>query len=139
MSATRKVRLAETLRSELFEVIRRELRDPRIRSGLISITGVDVSPDLKYATVYVSVLGSDQAKKDVVNVLKGASGVLRAQLGRRKAFKSVPELHFRYDESIERGARVFHLIEEATREDEARQPIAASDGTGVEEMPNGVE
>lgn len=120
MAATRKQRLAETLRAELYEVIRRELRDPRFSEGLLSITGVDVSPDLKYATVYVSVLGDETAKKDILKALAGASGVLRAELGRRKAFKSVPELHFRYDESIERGARVFSLIEQATREDAER-------------------
>ncbi|HEX5323886.1 MAG TPA: 30S ribosome-binding factor RbfA [Capsulimonadaceae bacterium] len=122
MSATRKQRLAEALRAELYEVIRREMRDPRLSEGLLSITDVDVSPDLKYATVYVSVLGDDHAKTDILRVLKGAAGVLRAELGRRKAFKSVPELTFRYDESIERGARVFSLIEQATQEDEARHP-----------------
>lgn len=108
------------MRAELYEVIRRELRDPRFSEGLLSITDVDVSPDLKYATVYVSVLGDEQAKTDILKALTGAAGVLRAELGRRKAFKSVPELHFRYDESIERGARVFSLIEQANREDEAK-------------------
>ena len=109
------------MRAELYEVIRRELRDPRFSEGLLSITGVDVSPDLKYATVYVSVLGDDQAKTDILKALTGAAGVLRSELGRRKAFKSVPELHFRYDESIERGAKVFSLIEQATREDQIRR------------------
>jgi ribosome-binding factor A len=117
MSANRKQRLAEALRAELYEVIRRELRDPRLNEGLLSITAVDVSPDLKYAVVYVSVLGDDHAKTDILKALKGAAGVLRAELGRRKAFKSVPELQFRYDESIERGAKVFSLIEQANRED----------------------
>lgn len=130
MAATRKQRLAETLRAELYEVIRRELRDPRFSEGLLSITGVDVSPDLKYATVYVSVLGDEHAKKDILKALAGAAGVLRAELGRRKAFKSVPELHFRYDESIERGARVFQMIEQATREDQERQHEAESEEAG---------
>src|SRR5579875_634371 len=98
MPATRKVRLGETLRAELSEVIRRELRDPRLTAGLLSVTDVEVSPDLKYATVYVSVLGDQKVRRDTLNALHGAAGVLRAELGRRKAFKSVPELHFRYDE-----------------------------------------
>lgn len=131
MAATRKQRLAETLRAELYEVIRRELRDPRFSEGLLSITDVDVSPDLKYATVYVSVLGAEQAKKDILKALAGAAGVLRAELGRRKAFKSVPELHFRYDESIERGARVFSLIERATLEDQAHpHEVESEDSAG---------
>ncbi len=113
MSASRKERLSETLKFELFEVIRREMRDPRFSEGLLSITDVNVSQDLKYATVFVSVLGDEVAQKDILKALKGASGVIRSELCRRKAFKSVPELTFRYDEGFARGARVFSLIQQA--------------------------
>lgn len=116
MAAARRMRLAETVRAELYEVIRRELRDPRISSGLMSITDVDVSGDLKFATVYISVLGDDNAQKNTLAALQGAAGVLRTELGRRKAFKNVPELLFRYDEGIARGAKVFALIQEAARQ-----------------------
>jgi len=128
MPASRKIRLAETLRAGLYEVIRREMRDPRLTAGLLSVTTVEVSADLKYATVYVSVLGDDQVRRDMLKALGGASGLLRAELGRTKAFKSVPELQFRYDESIERGARLFSAIENAVREDAERIPLPSDDG-----------
>jgi ribosome-binding factor A len=115
MPAPRKARIAEALRLELSEVIRREMRDPRLSEGLLSITGVDVSSDLHYATVFVSVLGDDDAKEHVIKALQGASGVLRNELRARKAFKNVPELSFEYDESIARAARIFTLLEESKR------------------------
>ncbi len=117
MPASRKVRLGETLRAELSTLIRTELRDPRLIAGLLSVTSVDVSQDLRYATVYISVLGDDKIRKDAVNALRGAAGVLRAALGATKAFKSVPALTFRYDETIERGARILSAVENAARHD----------------------
>jgi ribosome-binding factor A len=130
MPATRKARLAETLRAELSDAIRRELRDPRLTAGLLSITDVNVSQDLKYATAYISVLGDDKVRKDALNALSGASGVLRQELVRRKAFKSVPELHFRYDETLERAANLYSAIATAVRHDaelEAEHPQVEED------------
>ncbi|MBV9851707.1 MAG: 30S ribosome-binding factor RbfA [Armatimonadetes bacterium] len=126
MPANRKQRLQESLRAELSEVLRREMRDPRFTEGLLSITDVEVSADYKHATVYVSVLGDQQARKDSLNALRGASGVLRGELGRRKTFNTVPELHFKYDESLERGAHMFEVLERIKREDAAREarPLA---------------
>ncbi len=121
MPATRKQRLQESLRAELSEVLRREMRDPRLTEGLLSITGVEVTSDYKHATVFVSVLGDEQARKDILNVLRGAAGVLRGELGRRKTFNSVPELHFKYDESLERGAHMFEVLERVRREDAERE------------------
>jgi len=116
MPAPRKARIAEALRLELSEVIRREMRDPRLSEGLLSITGVDVSSDLRYATVFISVLGDDDAQKQVTKALQGAAGVLRNELRSRKAFKNVPELSFQYDDSIARAARIFTLLEESKRD-----------------------
>ena len=127
MPATRKIRLGETLRAELSNVIRTEMRDPRFTAGLLSVTGVDVSADLKYATVYVSVLGDDKVRRDMLKALGGASGLLRAELGRTKAFKSVPELSFRYDESIERGISLYRAIESAVQQDSLIVPEASED------------
>ena len=120
MPATRKQRLQESLRAELSEVLRREMRDPRFTEGLLSITDVEVAADYKHALVYVSVLGDAQARKDILNALRGAAGVLRGELGRRKTFNSVPELHFKYDESLERGAYMFEMLERVKREDAER-------------------
>jgi ribosome-binding factor A len=115
MAGPRKARIGEALRAELWEVIRREMRDPRLVEGLMSITAVDVSADLKYATVFISVLGDEKAQAGALAALSGAAGVLRNELRQRKSFKSVPELSFRYDEGIARGVRIFDLLEESKR------------------------
>jgi len=117
MSAPRKLRLGETIRAELAGILRREMRDPRLTNGLLTVTGVDVSADLKYATVYVSFLGEDGAKDEAMKALRGASGLLRAELGRTKAFKSVPELRFTYDQGMERGMQIADLIISASKSD----------------------
>lgn len=118
MSAPRKLRLGETIRAELVDILRREMRDPRLTAGLLSVTDVEVSADLKYATVFISFLGEEKGKQDALRALRGAAGLLRAELGRTKSFKSVPELRFSYDTGIERGMQIFDLIENTRRADE---------------------
>ncbi len=86
MPGTRKQRLQDQLREVLSEIIRREMRDPRFNEGLLSITDVEVTADYKSATVFVSVLGSEEAKTEKLNLLRRATGVLRAELKRSKAF-----------------------------------------------------
>jgi ribosome-binding factor A len=133
MAALRKQRLQETLRAELSDVIRREMRDPRFQEGLLTITDVEVSADYKHAVVYVSVLGDATVREHELSALKGAAGVLRGELGRRKAFISVPELQFKYDDSMERGGHVFEMLERIRREDaarEAEQQAASAPGEG---------
>jgi ribosome-binding factor A len=128
MPATRKLRLQESLRTELSDVIRREMRDPRFTGGLLSITDVEVTADLKHATVYVSVLGDEQARQDEMKALRGATNVLRGELKRRRAFINVPELSFKYDDTMERGGQMFELLERIKREDAERpQPEPESD------------
>ncbi len=134
MPGTRKQRLQESLRAELSDVIRREMRDPRFTGGLLSITDVEVTPDLKHATVYVSVLGDEQARKDELAALKGATHVLRTELKRRRAFVNVPELSFKYDDAIERGGQMFALLERVRQEDAVRAQEFPDDGeTGGDE------
>jgi len=125
MPATRKQRLQDQLREVLSEVIRREMRDPRFTDGLLTITDVEVTTDYKNATVFISVLGSEDAKRDKLNLLRGATGVLREELKRSKAFINVPSLTFKYDDTIDRGSHMFEVLEQVKREDAARpQPVA---------------
>ena len=128
MAGMRRERLQEALRAELSEVIRREMRDPRFLEGLLTITDVEVSADYKHAVVYVSVLGANDARDHILAALKGASGVLRGALGKRKAFISVPELEFRYDDSVERGGHVFEVLEHIRREDAVRDANRGASG-----------
>jgi len=128
MPGTRKQRLQESLRAELSDVIRREMRDPRFQTGLLSITEVEVTQDLKHATVYISVLGDAQAQQYELKALRGASHVLREELKRRRVFINVPDLSFKYDDAIERGNQMFELLERVRKEDAARPKPPEAEG-----------
>ena len=103
-------RLNELLREELSELLR-SLKDPRLDDAMITITEVDVAPDLRRATVYVSLLGENE-RDDVLAALNGANRHLHAQLLHRLDVRRVPDFSFRFDPSIERGARLATLIQE---------------------------
>jgi len=111
-------RVADQIQRELSEIIRAELKDPRV--GMITLTGVEVSPDLAHAKVFFTSLADAAARDDTVAGLKRAAGFLRAMLGSRLHTHTTPELHFVYDESVETGIRLTHLIEEAVAADLAR-------------------
>ena len=111
MSTARSARIADQIQRELAEVIRLELRDPRV--GLVTLTGVELSRDQSHAKVFFTVLGSPPG--DAQSGLANAAGFLRSELARRLTTRKVPELHFAYDESVERGMRLTHLIEEAVK------------------------
>jgi ribosome-binding factor A len=93
-----------------------ELKDPRI--GFVTITGVETSPDLRHARVYVSVLGAENAKDESLAGLEAAHGVLQARLGRELRLKRTPQLAFEYDPTVERGVRMTQLIDELAPKDE---------------------
>lgn len=104
-------RINDLLREEISDLIRYEVKDPRV-GGLISITEVHVSPDLRQARVFVSVMGTDEEKVATFRALRAAAGFLQRALRKRLTIRRVPELAFLADESIERGARILALIEE---------------------------
>jgi ribosome-binding factor A len=102
-------RVNESLREVLSEALP-ELKDPRI--GFVTVTGVEASPDLRQARVYVSVLGSERKRRETLKGLSAAHGVLQARLSRELRMKRTPQLSFEYDPSVERGMRVSQLIDE---------------------------
>ena len=91
------------------------LNDPRIR--LVTITGVDTTPDLRQATVFVSVLGSERRRRQALDGLSAAHGVLQARVARELRMKRTPQLAFEYDPSIEHGVRMSKLIDELAPDD----------------------
>jgi ribosome-binding factor A len=97
---------------ELSGLVQRELRDPRV--GMITITSVDVSPDLSHAKVYFTVLDKEKVA-DATQGLQRAAGFLRSELSRRIKLYTTPQLRFVYDESVERGDRLSRLIDAAIR------------------------
>lgn len=107
-------RVNDLLREELSELLLREVKDPRVSRGLVSITEVDVSPDLHNATVYVSHLGDEAERADVLEGLRHSAAFMQKELKHRLAMRGVPALTFRFDPSIERGARLTSLIHEVS-------------------------
>ncbi|KAF1084570.1 Ribosome-binding factor A [Sporotomaculum syntrophicum] len=108
-------RLAEAIKKEMSDLLLNELKDPRI--GFATITGVDVSSDLKYAKIYVSVLGNHEQRVSTMQALTKAQGFVRTELGRRIRLRLVPEISFILDESLDHGVRVMELLEEVKSKD----------------------
>lgn len=113
MTAPRRARIAEHIQRELAELIRTEVRDPRV--GMVTLTGVDVSQDGSHAKVFFTVLGPEAAAREATEGLGHAAGFLRSELAHRLSTRTVPELHFEHDESVERGVRLSRLIDEAVK------------------------
>lgn len=110
MSFRRADRVSDQFRRELSDIILRRMKDPRI--GHVTVTGVEVSKDIRYAKVYVSVLGDAAARATTMDGLRRATGFIRTELGRRVRLRHIPEILFRYDESIEQGTRMDQLLRE---------------------------
>jgi len=109
----RTVRVNELLREEISDLLQREVKDPRLGDGLITVTEVQVSPDLRHATVFVSYLGEGEHRL-VLDGLAAAAPFLHRELVHRLTIRRVPDLNFRFDPSIERGARLASLIHEVS-------------------------
>jgi ribosome-binding factor A len=105
-------RLGDLIQREVSELIRLELRDPRV--SMLTITAVDVSPDMSHAKVFFTMLEKERLE-DTLHGLKRSAGFLRSQLARRLGMYTTPELRFEYDESVERGDRLSRLIDSALR------------------------
>ncbi|MDR3300552.1 MAG: 30S ribosome-binding factor RbfA [Candidatus Accumulibacter sp.] len=108
---TRRDRICGQIRRELAELIRTELKDPRV--GMISVTGVEISADYAHAKVFFSSLSGREHIAPVLAGLQKAAGFLRRELGRRITIHTTPQLHFIFDESLERGADLSELIQQA--------------------------
>jgi len=108
VSQGRPQKVADLIQRELSELIRLEVRDPRV--GMLTITSVDVSPDLSHAKVFITLLQKERLE-DTLQGLRRASGYLRSQLAKRMKLYTTPELRFVYDESVERGDHLSRLID----------------------------
>lgn len=103
-------RVNSLIRQEISELLRREVKDPRLEA-FVAVTAVDTSADMRQARVYVSRIASAQDKRETLGALSSAAGYLRRSLGSRLSLRRVPELTFQWDESIERGDHLLQLIE----------------------------
>lgn len=104
-------RIADQIQRELSEIIRMELKDPRV--GLITITDVEVTQDNEHAKVFFTALGEPVQQEAAERALNHAAGFLRSSLAKVMKLRTVPQLRFNYDVSVERGVRLSNLIDEA--------------------------
>ena len=112
MAGARMRRVNEAVREVLSAQVAGGLKDPRI--GFVTVTGVETTPDLRSARVYVSVLGSERVREDALAGLRSSRGFLQAHLADELRLKRTPTLTFVYDDSVDRGMRISKLIDEST-------------------------
>jgi ribosome-binding factor A len=110
MTSHRANRVAEQIKKEITQMLREEIKDPRI--GFVTVTGAEVTPDIRYAKVFVSIYGDDDIKVQSMQALEKAKGFVRSELGKRIRLRYTPEITFKFDSSIEYGARIMKLLEE---------------------------
>ena len=141
---SRSQRVVEQIHRELAEMIRLEVKDPRV--GFITISGVEITPDYAHAKVFFTSMTGEAEVPEILQGLRRASGFLRRELGRRIRIHTIPELHFHYDRSVEEGSRLSQLIDAVVKEDESREQEGdqsraqegdesrAQDGSGGEDV-----
>ncbi len=109
-------RIGEQIQRELAQLIQHEIKDPRM-GKMVSVSAVEVSRDLAHAKVYITQMMDDHDRKDTLIALNSAAGFLRSEIGKRLSARTVPQLHFFYDDSIERGGELSALIDKAIAAD----------------------
>lgn len=109
-------RISEEMKKEISSIIHNELKDPRLPK-LISVMSANVTKDLRYAKVYISILGDDEEKRNAIMGLKSAAGYIRREVGRRMQIRFVPEIQFELDNSIEQGIYITKLIDDTIKDE----------------------
>ncbi len=115
-------RVNSLIRQEISELLRCQVKDPRLGTFVV-VTGVSTSPDLKYARIFISHIGTEEERQETLSVLTAASGFFRNELSRHLRLRRIPELSFQWDDSIERGDRLLHLIDEVSTNSIPDQPM----------------
>ena len=115
-NSIKNTRINMEVQRELSEIIRTEVKDPRLSAAMTSVLAVEVTPDLKYCKAFISVLGSDEAAKSVLQGLNSAVGYIRKELARRINLRNTPEIRFILDQSIEYGVNMSKMIDDVTKD-----------------------
>jgi len=116
MSTQRPLRVSQSIKRELSDIIKRDLEDDRI-AGIVSITEVECAPDCRSARVFISVFGGEDEQNNTIQALTEHTGFIRGEICRRLQVRFAPEMQFKLDHSLERGARVSDLINKISRGD----------------------
>jgi ribosome-binding factor A len=117
MPSTRQRKVQELLVQEISDIIRRDLKDPRV--GFVTITDAEITSDLRHARIFFSVLGKPEEREDTGKALTRAAGFIRSEFARRAQMRFVPDLRFEFDPSVEHGARISQLLAQVRDDDEA--------------------
>jgi ribosome-binding factor A len=126
-------RLGDQIRSETSAILSREVHDPGV--GFVTLTRVSMTADLQIARVYYTTLATGAARKDTARALQRATPFVRRQLAARLGLRRMPEIEFRFDESIEQHARIEELIQEIHAQDAARDTAPDPDEGGTDKDP----
>jgi ribosome-binding factor A len=130
MIGRRQERLAEQIKEEVSMIIAGEVEDPRV--GTVTVTDARLTPDLRYAKIYVTVLGSEQEIDESLAALKHAAGFIRTQLGAVLRMKRAPDLHFVYDNTTETATRIERILSEEEEKARAREQAANASESGLD-------
>lgn len=131
MGGRRSTKIASLIRREISDMLLKDIGDPRL--SFLSITDVQLSDDLQHAKVYVSSIKGEEKKQETLTALKEAQGFFRYELGKRLQLRLVPEILFYWDDSLERGDRIFKILSELEESQEERvQGLEDSRGQGKE-------
>ena len=122
MAVQRATRVAEFIKEEVGDILLHRLKDARVDVVRVSVTDVEMTRDLRHATVYVSVLGDDEEQDGAITALTRASGYVRSEVGKVLNLRATPEIHFKLDRSIEHGANISALLDRIRHEREASGP-----------------
>ena len=128
MIGRRQERLAEQIKEEVSMIIAGEVEDPRV--GTVTVTDARLTPDLRYAKIYVTVIGSEQEIDESLAALKHAAGFIRTQLGAVLRMRRTPELHFVYDNTTESATRIEKILSEEEEKARAREQVANASESG---------
>lgn len=107
-------RIRKALIKELSDIIQHKIKDPRIQ-GIISVTDVDLSHDYKYAKVYISIFGSEESKKEVMEAIEESCSFIRGEIGKRIRLRFTPDLRFYLDESAEKAQKINELLDKISK------------------------
>ncbi len=118
MTTTRQEKMVHLLKEEISDILRREIKDPRL--GFFTIIDAEITSDFRHAKVFVSIMGTEEERKQSMEVLKHAQHFVRQEFGKRVRMKVLPDIQFRLDESVDKGVRMLELLEEIKRDEEER-------------------
>lgn len=113
---TRQEKMRQLLKEEISDILRREIKDPRL--GFFTIIDAEITSDLRHAKIFVSILGTEEERKQSMEVLRHAQHFVRQEFGKRVRMKVLPDIQFKHDETVDQGVRMLELLEEIKRNDE---------------------